>query len=149
MPKFLSLLPFVGKVCSTLHWCSPTLSTLCSFKYLCVWTSNFWRWPRWTALSGRLRRSALVCSAGRRQGWGVTLSQSTTSSRASAEEEVLISLLLNYRTQGSRMKLSGEDQIRKRFFFERVVRPWNRVFSVKSWWRLLSNCCSGWGSPGQ
>lgn len=38
----------------------------------------------------------------------------------------LLSLLLNYRTQGNGMKLSGEIQIRKRFFFERVVRPWNR-----------------------
>lgn len=87
---------------------------------------------RWKVLRARLRRRVwghLPCSACWREGWGVTSSQSTTSSREAVEEEGLIySLVASRGLQG--MKLHQEKfrlGIMKRFFTKRVVSHWNTV----------------------
>ena len=100
---------------STLHWWGPTSSTMGSFGHLSLSrTRDYYSASRgerpkwWKASKARLPRSSwgrLVCSAWRREGWGVPSSQTTVSSlrgsRGGAAD--LLSLVTSNRTPGNRL----------------------------------------------
>ena len=120
-----------------LHWCGPTLSTVCSFGCLSIRTSSYenvsrGEWPRWWNVSrARLTRifwAHLACSAWRREVWGVDdLILKGGNGRGDAD---LLSLVPSNRIWGNGMKLHQEKfrlNIRKSFFTEGVISHWNRL----------------------